>query len=831
MYKHTSFLHKQRLRFQNFLQKRGFFSTSQHKEWGLLIFFSFLIAVIILRLFYLQVREWNYYRQELTDQHSNKVDITPKRGGIYVYDDAWQAIALATNANLYNLFVDPKFIWDTERVADILTPALYTHLCELHGLQKVTKEECIGNIEDFTKTIILPRLKVLYYSDVGLTGWLSNSTGLQAQQLFVKQQNDTISGQRNQIITNFSKQEAISRIREKVVTILTPGKKDKNYLWFFESPAALEALSGSRFPYISIENGYYVYILPNTVRNTDKEAQKLSTFLAGYWYNYSAARIKNLFAQQDTRYAKIADWLNATIAEKLLKAKDENYKIKSNCQQTNQSCEAGIPLLHGIWLEKTAKRYYPLGDFAANILGYVAPEWNGMYGIEQFFDSQLKWIPGQIQWLSTPWIGEIGSNDVSIMNPVDGEDIYLTIKPYIQKKVENLMQHYIQEFSADSIAVLVMDPFSGDVVASANYPTFNPNAPQASYALKPLTPDEAYIIDDDSRVDIPIYYVTGNELQIATYNDRKNPSLEKYVAKNLFGAQVFVDKNIAFPYEPGSIMKPFTVAAWLDSDEISLYDFYDDPQGQVKIDLWDGQAQFIRNADERDCAGTQTFLHALIFSCNVGMVKIAEHLGKESFFNYMQRLWFGEPTNIELAGEDAGFLDSASSAAMSRFYNTAFWQWILATPIQIAAWYSTLVNGWHYVKPRIVDKVYNPTTNTYTPNPVKIGDQILKPETSDKMKDALFQVVYGWLTRKFGIPWYTLWGKTGTSQISFKWIYRSWDWWTNASFVWVITKENLKYIVVIQVRRPRNNQYWEYTAWKIFGDLSKILIERDLIQK
>jgi hypothetical protein len=81
-----------------------------------------------------------------------------------VYDDAGQAIPLATNADIYNLFVDPKFIWDASRVADIITPSLYKHFCETYGLQQVTREKCVTNIEDFTKSTILPRLKVLYYS-------------------------------------------------------------------------------------------------------------------------------------------------------------------------------------------------------------------------------------------------------------------------------------------------------------------------------------------------------------------------------------------------------------------------------------------------------------------------------------------------------------------------------------------------------------------------------------------------------------------------------------------------------------------------------------------
>jgi cell division protein FtsI/penicillin-binding protein 2 len=836
MYKRPSSVYKVVTTIRTFFQKKWFFSAKQTKEQGLLLFFGCLIGILVVRLFYIQVVQGSYYRNELSQQHSSKVDITAKRWGIFVYDDAGQAIPLATNADIYNLFVDPKFVRDAERAADIITPQLYKHFCETNGLQQVTREKCVTNIEDFTKNTILPRLKVLYYSfgtgvnwSWELPSWENNLTGLMIQQVQINQENITISQQRESIISGFTQDEAESRIRIKLIDLLTPGKKEKNYLWFFDSPAVLDGLSWNA--YISIENQYYVYILPNIVRNTDKEAQKLSDLLNGYGYNYGASKIKPLFSQQDTRYVKITEWINARIAQEILKAKEENYRITNTCDKSNNNCEPGIPLLHGVWLEKEAKRYYPLGSFAANILGYITPQWNPLYGIEQYFDTFLKGSPWQIRWLATPRIGEVWSNDVSIINPVDGGDVYLTIQPFIQKKVESLITHYLQEFSADSISLLVMDPFSGNIIASANAPTFNPNTPEESYALRPLTPEDSKIVDDDSHVDIPVYYVSWNQLKDAKYDDRKNPLLEKYIANNLLGPQVFVDKNIAFPYEPWSIMKPFTVSAGLDNDEISLYDFYEDPKWEVTIEIGDGQTQYIRNADKVNCPWTHTFLHALVYSCNVGMVRIAQKIKKEAFFNYMERMWFGQPTNVELAWEDPWFLDTAANAGLARFFNNAFWQGMLATPMQIAAWYSAIVNGWYYVKPRIVDKTYDPVNKTFIVNPVKIGAQVLKKETSDKMKDALFQVVYGWLTRKFGIPWYTMWGKTWTSQISFKWVYKSGNGWTNASFVGMVTRDNLKYIIVIQVRRPRSNQFWEYTAWKIFGDLSKILIERDLIEK
>jgi cell division protein FtsI/penicillin-binding protein 2 len=794
------------------LQKRIFSGRQWTREFGLIVFFFGLLWILVIRLFYVEVVQARYYRWILSKQHSSRVDITAKRGNIFAYDNAGKPISLATNADIYTMFVDPKFVWDAKRVADILTPELYTHLCVTYGLESVTPLWCIQNIEQYTKTTILPRLKVLYYSDIqGQSGDIALVTWwLLENQVIIDQENADIRKQREDIIATFTREDAVSRIRQQIILQLTPQQKTQNFLWFFESPSLLDALSGAQLPYLTISNTYYVSITPNTTKDIIKESLRISEILKTHGYTLSPERIAPLFQTQDTRYVKITDSINAEIAQRIILAKWDN--------------------LHGIGLEKQSKRYYPLGTFASNIMWHMTPQ-GWLYGIEQRFNELLKGTAGQIKWLSTPWIGAVWSNDVSIINPVDGGDVYLTIDPTLQKSVETIITHYVREFGADSISILVMDPFSGNIVASANAPTFNPNDPQASYELVPLTIYNSYVIDDDSHVDIPVYYLSGEKLLVANYDQRKDKSLKKFIAKNLLWPQVFVDKNIAFPYEPGSIIKPFTVSAWLDNDEISLYDFYADPQGEIAIDLGDGQSQYIRNADRFHCIGTHTFLHALIYSCNIGMVRIAQKVKKNAFFNYMEKIWFGQPTNIELAWEDPWFLDTASNVWLARFFNNAFGQWFLATPIQIAAWYSVLVNGWYYVKPRIVDKIFDPSTKTTITNPVKIGGQIIKKETSEKIKDALFQVIYGWLTKKFGIPWYTLWGKTGTSQISFKGQYRSGNGWTNASFAGMVTKDNLKYVVVIQVRRPRSNQFGEYTAGKIFGDVSKLLIEKDLLLK
>ena len=216
-------------RIWSFVTKKTNEIYSAPRERKLYIFFIWIILILISRLFFLQVIEWWYYRQQLSQQHSNNVNITPRRWWVYVTDDAWQSIALAINWDIYNLYIDPKFVWDSEKVSEIITPFLYKHFCEVYWLQKVTKEQCIGNIELFTKSTILPRAKVLYYSlwEIG-TG--AGYSWLVEQQITVDQENIEIQQQRESIIESFTPEEWTARIKDKLRDLLTPGKKVKNHL-------------------------------------------------------------------------------------------------------------------------------------------------------------------------------------------------------------------------------------------------------------------------------------------------------------------------------------------------------------------------------------------------------------------------------------------------------------------------------------------------------------------------------------------------------------------------------------------------------------------------
>jgi len=785
------------------------------REFYLLVFFGFLFFILFLRLFWLQIFNHNYYEDLLSRQHVSQSFLKAKRGNIYAYDKSGKPVQLTENITMYNIFVDPKFVWDKPRFIELLTPVIYSHLCEMYWMKQITKENCIKNLEIYAKKDILPKEPEFFYYWSGIvTTWYReyNRTGYYDQI--------------EQVLTWFTKQIAYWLIRDQLDKMIQPWIRTKNYLWFFTNQAFLQELESKNLDYISIESDNYVYIIPKKIASISREMWPLKSLLTKYWYISQYNNLENYFEEQENRYVKIASDANPMIAQSIKNLKIEYYKERNKDR---------IPLLHWLWLEPYTKRYYEYWSFLSNILWMVDKNWNAFYGIEQFFDTQLRGKDGKIIWRSSSWIGNVWANDFQIENVVDGDDIFLTIDMGIQKEVETIAKKYQEQFKADSVSILIYDPFDWKLKASANYPTFNPNDYNSTFQLRPLWWEDRYIIDDLTHLDVPVYINTWWSYRIATTLEREDTTLSKYIAKNIYWPRVFVDKNISMPYEPGSIFKAFTVGIGVDLDEINMYDFYNDTN-EVKV--W---PYTIKNADPKNCWWYNSFLHAFVYSCNVWMVRIAYGdwtgkifgIGKESFYNYLDKLGFGKLTNIELAGESEWFVENSSTVALSRYLNNSFGQWLLTTPLQVAAWYAPIVNWWYYVKPTIVEWIYDRKSENYIQNQKQVLGQIFKPETSDVLKNSLFNVLdqnpeLRWITL---IEWYNLGWKSWTSQISYRWKYQQGLWWTNASFVGIVTKDDPKYVVVIQIRRPRSSIWWWQTAGKVFWDIAKFLINYSLIVK
>lgn len=735
----------------------------------------------------------------------SETSLIAKRGNVFADDKAEKHIQLTDNISMYNIFVDPKFIWDKEKFIDIITPVVYQHFCKLYGMKEVTQVECIHNIEQFTQTQIIPPQPQFFYYGSGIV-----SSG------FLVYDHTWYNLQLQQILSGFTPNIASSLIKTRLNQMIYIGIKPKNYLWFFANTNFLADLAKLNLNYIDIQSKNYVYIVPNRIGTINKDIVPLKKLLDKYGYLNNFPNLEKIFSQQENRYVKIISDANPLIAQQIKDLKLKYYQTRSRDR---------IPLLHWLGIESYIKRYYQYWSFLANVMWFVDKSNNAYYGIEQYFDTILRGKDGKIVWRASAWIGPVWANEFELDAAQDGNDVYLTIDIGIQKEAESIIQKYHDILKDDSISVLVYDPSNGQVKASASYPSYNPNNYNDAFTLQPLGPEYGYMIDDLSYIENPVYIQTWGEYRLATTYERIDTTIPKYIAKNGYGPQVLVDKNTAMAYEPWSVFKAFTVAIGLDTDEIRFYDPYNDP-GKVKV--W----QFtISNADDK-CMGDWTFLHAFVWSCNVGMVRIAQKMGKEIFYNYLDKLEFGKITWIEVANEDPWFVEWVTSVSDARFFNNTFWQWLLVTPIQLAAGYWAIVNGGYYVKPTIVKWIFDRKTNTYYPTTTKIIKQIFRPETAEALKIWLFDVMDQNPELKYAkVEGYQLGGKTWTSQISYKGKYMQGIWWTNGSFVGMITKDNPQYIIVIQVRRPRQNQWWFATAGKIFWDMAKFIINYALIEK
>ena len=303
----------------------------QGTERKLLYFFAVLFFVLLLRLFFLQIVQRDYWWEVLLNQHYTKSDLVAERWNIFVIDKAWKQLQLTENVEHFTLFADPKFILDKERVIDVLTPIIYTHFCEIYQLEYPDARWCIENLEVFTDTPILPQRDGVFV----LSG---------DQQYYVS--SDEFDEEVQLAIDWFTQERAYSLIRAKLIPTLEWGIKTRNYLWFFDNDPLLEQLESGRFSYIQTQETNYVYIVPDQVTQLNTQARELQQLLQQYGYYYDFSSIKALLEPQEKRYVRIITNMNAKVAKMIRDAKTEYF----------DDLIEWVPLLHGLWLEEYTKK-------------------------------------------------------------------------------------------------------------------------------------------------------------------------------------------------------------------------------------------------------------------------------------------------------------------------------------------------------------------------------------------------------------------------------------------------------------------------------------------
>ena len=333
-------------------------------------------------------------------------------------------------------------------------------------------------------------------------------------------------------------------------------------------------------------------------------------------------------------------------------------------------------IYHFFILEPRPTRFYPEKDMGSQLVGFVDNENEGKYGIEGYFNDELKGKEGEHIAKKDIAGRTIGSLDLGTRKMVNGSDVKLTIDRNIQKEITKILAAGINEFRANKGSVVVMDPKTGAIISMVSYPDFDPNNFGDVYEMERLSygkyPNPSFdllgfpLFVEDSKL--------GNEVMVgkkkiplrtATEAEIGNRAIPKYKYKNGFGPNAYINDAVGSLYEPGSVFKAITSSIGIDTGDIKPTDTYTD-NGFVEIDNFK-----IKNVSQ-ECIGRHTYLHALDWSCNVGMIDIAQKIGKSLFSKYIQEFGFGRKTDITLEGEVYGKLDPYEKWSRAKLFTMSF---------------------------------------------------------------------------------------------------------------------------------------------------------------
>ncbi|MFH0838377.1 MAG: penicillin-binding protein 2 [Patescibacteria group bacterium] len=740
----------------------------------LIIFVFAAFSVIFVRLFQLQILRHDTYLAIAEEQHFGAIDLPARRGDIYVKDThSGELSKLATNTTLDLLYVDPMVADNKPEIASKLTPIIFTE--EEYNACLEDPESCFFNVkqEKSIESLIVPDT----IWDIE-TGTIKKTESVREEEVDYKSYSTMLQEISEDILAKISKSEVD-------FVILRRDAEDE----------LMADIINERLPGIFVDSErFLVYGDPTLVPESQLPA--VSKTLATY-LDEMPSTIEAKLTRRQVRYVFLKNKLSPEASRQI-----ESLDLK------------GVVLLPEHW------RFYPEGELASHLVGFINRENTGQYGIEGYFNIELEGKKGAIYAESDPFGRQITVSDTKIVNAVDGDTIVLTIDRVVQKEVEKILKEKVGEYKADSGQIVIMNPFSGAIVAMANYPTFDPNIYTESYTLRKLdlkNGEKVYpttpVFKKDER---------GQYVPIGT-EDLNNNEIEKFVYENRFGPGVFKNKIISEYYEPGSVFKPIIMAIALDAKEVEPQTTFNN-DGPLLIDEFE-----IKNATGI-YGGITTMTQVLEQSLNTGMAWVSKKLGKRLMYKYLKDFGFGEYTNIKLEGETKGAVDYYNHWSKAQLLTTSFGQGIVVTPLQMVAAWAALANGGKLIQPYIVDSVIR--GNEVIKTEPEIIHRVISEDTSSIISSMLVSVVRGYHGRA-EIPGYLVAGKTGTAQIAGKYgQYEKGEGATITSFAGYFPATKPQFVVLVKLDRPRIGEgtWGETTAAPAFKQVAEFLIDYYSIQ-
>ncbi|KKU53168.1 MAG: hypothetical protein A3F26_01445 [Candidatus Ryanbacteria bacterium RIFCSPHIGHO2_12_FULL_47_12b] len=442
--------------------------------------------------------------------------------------------------------------------------------------------------------------------------------------------------------------------------------------------------------------------------------------------------------------------------------KDDPYEIIEErvSRETKEKVEnAQFP---GVYFSPDEWRFYPAGDFASQILGFVDKDGIGKYGLEQFYHYDLLGENGVFEGEKTPGGRLLLFGDNLLRPQKDGVDIVLTIDTNVQILLESTLRKAYEKYGALRAGGIILNPATGAILGMATVPSFDPNQ----------------------------------------YSDEKDIS-------------VFRNPNTESLFEMGSVVKPLTMAAALDTGAVTPHDTYYDA-GRVTIDT-----EVIANFDGKG-RGQIPIQEILAQSLNTGAVHLMQKMGKDLFRQYMKTFGLGELTDIDLPNEVEGNIKNLESSRVVEYATASFGQGIAMTPIVLVRALGSIANDGLLVNPYLVEE-------TRYPNGARVQKRksppkrIISEETALTVTRMMVEIVdRGLGNGTYRIPGYSVAAKTGTAQIALS-DGRGYSNEYLHTFVGYGPAYDAQFFVFLYLEQPHGARYASETLSKPFHDIMQQL--------
>ena len=393
-------------------------------------------------------------------------------------------------------------------------------------------------------------------------------------------------------------------------------------------------------------------------------------------------------------------------------------RIKTNVEKETGDAIRSYELA-GVKIDEDYKRYYPYNELASKVIGFTGGDNQGIIGIEVKYDEYLEGINGKILTLTDARGVEIKNAGERRSEPVEGDDLYLSLDYNIQMYAAQAAVKVREEKQADSVSILVMNPQNGEILAMVNEPEFNLNEP----------------------------FALNTEIDTELSEEEKQNALNK----------MWRNQCINDTYEPGSTFKIITASAALEEGKVSLSDQFNCPGYKIVED------RRIR-CHKVGGHGAEDFTHGIMNSCNPVFIEIGLRIGSDRFCDYFEQFGLLSRTNIDLPGEASTIMHKRENIGQVELATMSFGQSFQITPIQLATTVSSIINGGNRVTPHFGVETKNAegeVTHTFVYGQ---KEHIVSEETSATMRYLLEKVVSEGSGKNAALEGFSIGGKTATSQ-------------------------------------------------------------------